>query len=200
MKINLIDINKELVKEWNYWFKDESTNIIEGSIFDHETECIVSPANSFGFMDGNLDYYISEHVGWDVQERLQSIIKENHNGELLVGNAELIATSHSKIRYIISAPTMRVPDIVSDTTNVYLASKAIFRTAIENNLKSISISGLGTGCGKVSPLVCAKQMYYAYREVIKNDHFISTPSLNSMIWYHNFLKKTDREKDIYILN
>jgi O-acetyl-ADP-ribose deacetylase (regulator of RNase III) len=65
-------------------------------------------------------------MGWQVQERLQKQIKEKHNGELLVGQAILIETGFSGIPYLISAPTMRVPMILKDAVNVYLASKAIF--------------------------------------------------------------------------
>lgn len=35
------------------------------------------------------------------------------------------------IKYLISAPTMRVPEDVSDTVNAYLAFRAVLRAGIE---------------------------------------------------------------------
>ena len=49
---------------------------IEGDITQIECDAMVSPANSFGFMDGGLDYALSERFGWDLEKRLQKIIKD----------------------------------------------------------------------------------------------------------------------------
>jgi hypothetical protein len=40
-------------------------------------------------MDGELDYALSERLGWDLEKKLQKIIKELPEGELLVGQASL---------------------------------------------------------------------------------------------------------------
>lgn len=171
MQINLVDLNEELCKEWERLFSSHSdVSIYNESYFDIDSECVVSPANSFGFMDGGLDYLISTVCGWDVQDRLQAVIKDTHHGELLVGCAELVPTNHKTVKYVLSAPTMRVPEFINGTVNVYLASKAIFRMVKETDkFSSINISGLGTGVGRVSPKVCAIQMYAAYKEVILGD-------------------------------
>jgi O-acetyl-ADP-ribose deacetylase (regulator of RNase III) len=88
---------------------------------------VVSPANSFGFMDGGIDWRYSERFGWQLMERLQQVIKgEDYFGELLVGQAIILETNDEmkKIPYLISAPTMRVPLDVSNSPNAYLAFKA----------------------------------------------------------------------------
>jgi hypothetical protein len=127
MKIQIIDRKVELVKAFQEAFKDcEDVEVLLGSIFDIKTDCIVSPANSFGFMDGSLDLAISETLGWGIQTRLQKLIQEEHNGELLVGQAVLVETDSEKIPWVISSPTMRVPQIIKNTPNPYLASKAVF--------------------------------------------------------------------------
>jgi hypothetical protein len=73
--------------------------------------------------------------------RLQDVIKIEHSGELLVGDAIIIPayppdTDYNKldippicnegkpIKYLISVPTMRVPSDVSKTVNAYLAFRA----------------------------------------------------------------------------
>ncbi len=75
MKIQLIDRNKEMCEQWNLLFKDCKDVVIHcGDFFSLQTDCVVSPANSFGFMDGALDLAISKKLGWQVQEKLQKQI------------------------------------------------------------------------------------------------------------------------------
>ena len=103
-----------------------------------------------------------------VQEQLQKRIKEEHNGELLVGQAVLIDSNFISIPFLIAAPTMRDPMILRDSVNVYLASRAIFLLLKQNHrrISIVTISGLGTaGVGKVPYDICAKQMKQAYDEV-----------------------------------
>lgn len=169
MIIQLVDRNPGMCLEWAKQFGDTpDVNINRGDFFALETDCVVSPANSFGFMDGGLDYAISMKLGWDVQERLQQEIRDHYKGELLVGEATLIHTNHNDIPYLISAPTMRVPMILGpESYNVYLAARAIFRLLKETNhpIEKVTISGLGTGVGRVPFETCARQMKTAYDEV-----------------------------------
>ena len=96
---------------------------------------------------------------------------EDHGGELLVGEALVVKTNHADIPYMISAPTMRVPMILKDTVNVYLATKAIIRTAINHpDICNVAIPGMGTGVGRVSPEICARQMKAAF-DAIANPIF-----------------------------
>ena len=61
LKIYLLDINKEMTDTWKRFFKDIPNIEICNSDFEtfmnsHEDiEGIVSPANSFGLMDGGYD-------------------------------------------------------------------------------------------------------------------------------------------------
>ena len=177
MKIQLIDLNKGMCDQWNLHFKDCKDVIVHhGDFFSLTTDCVVSPANSFGFMDGDLDMVITERLGWQVQEKLQTQIKEKYFGELLVGQVELVETEVEEIPFCISAPTMRVPLILKDTLNVYLATKAIFRMLkIETRINTVTISGLGTGVGKVPFDICAKQMKQAYIDTwLSQDKFPNT--------------------------
>ena len=178
MKIYLADLNQPLVEAWQAVFESHSDIIIHhGSIFDLETDAIVSPANSFGYMDGGIDLHLSNFLGWHVQEQLQEKIKSVHHGELLVGIAEIVATEHPQFPYLISAPTMRVPKILgSSSMNPYLAMRAILRLVlhgtfeddkfIRDRVKSVAIPGLGTGVGQVPPNICAQQMYQATHDIL----------------------------------
>lgn len=167
-----VDRNKEMCEQWSLQFKDCKDVVVHhGDFFALPTDCVVSPANSFGFMDGSLDLAISKKLGWQVQAKLQRQIQEKYSGELLVGQAELVETEYKEIPFCISAPTMRVPMILKDTVNVYLASKAVFcLLKKEDRIKKVTISGFGTGVGKVPFDVCAKQMKQAYLDFWRNEY------------------------------
>lgn len=167
MIVMLSDINLKMVEAWRQAFAGVDVTIQHGSAIDAEPEALVSPANSFGFMDGSFDLAISKHFGWHLQARLQEIIRRKHDGELLVGQAERIETDDANTPYLITAPTMRVPMILEPTTvNPYLATRAALRLALKENLHSIGLAGMGTGAGQVEHAVSAKQMRKAFDDVM----------------------------------
>lgn len=179
MTIRLISIDKELCSAWRVEFNGvPDVEVIEGDFFSVESDVIVSPANSFGFMDGGLDKLISEKLGWHVQEKVRDMIHDNVNlvNELLIGDALIVMTGNDSFPYLICAPTMRVPmRLPQNTINPYLASKAIFREfgyLTTLGVETITIPGLGTGVGKVPVKICARQMRMAYDEVWRGKKFI----------------------------
>jgi O-acetyl-ADP-ribose deacetylase (regulator of RNase III) len=170
MKIILTAIERKLVDAWKEFF-DTINNvfIIEDDITKIECDAVVSPANSFGFMDGGLDYALSERFGWDLEKRLQKQIKELPEGELLVGQAIIIETGDKVVPFLISAPTMRIPTNfnIDTSINAYLAMKAILiKTKNDNRISSVAIPGLCTGVGRMQPMIAARQMFLAYKEII----------------------------------
>ncbi|MBT7411786.1 MAG: Appr-1-p processing protein [Candidatus Thioglobus sp.] len=178
MNIVLADVDGGLIEAWNSIAGDNPhVSTYQGSIFEVECDALVSPANSFGFMDGSLDFAISEFFGWHVQDRLQEAIKSKHSGELLVGQVEIVPTDHASIPYVISAPTMRVPLDIRGTANPYLAIRGVLLavkngvfkdgTPVKDRIKTIAFPGMGTGVGQVSPNVFAKQMKQAVEGVIE---------------------------------
>ncbi len=172
MKIQLVDRNKKLCEVWKSYFADcEDVSIHHADYLDIPATHYVSPANSFGFMDGGIDIllvrFYEEH-DVDIQNEVRKMIIGRFNGEVLVGQAFCYWTSPVNL---IVAPTMRVPMIISETVNVYLAAKAIFREMRELSYGrkeefTVSIPGLGTGVGRMSYDSCAKQMRQAYNEVM----------------------------------
>lgn len=168
MKIVLTAVEKPLYEAWKKYCGDlEFVSVHLGSIFNTECDAVVSPANSFGFMDGGIDYLYSQHFGWDLEQRLQKKIRDEFNGELLVGQATIVPTNDKKIPWLISAPTMRVPVNLGKTTvNPYLAARAVLHCAKENGIETVAFPGLGTGVGAVKPEICAIQVREAIDEVL----------------------------------
>lgn len=198
MKVFLADIDNELIAQWKFFFKDiPNVSIYKGSIFDNPCDAIISPANSFGFMDGGLDLALSNYLGWHVQERLQEKIKYKHYGELLVGQAEIVETDNQNFPFLIAAPTMRLPMVLHKTINPFLAMRAILLLItkgrfengelISNKIKSCAISGLGTGVGCVPPEMCARQMRIAYGQVILNETIFPRSWYDANELYHSLI-------------
>lgn len=172
MKLHLRNLDSRLVVELRNAFKNEpDVESTQGDIFglNQKFDAIISPANSFGWMDGGIDLIYSKYFGWDLQERLQNYINDEYDGELLVGQAVAISTSlagdHPLIKNLISAPTMRVPEDVSKTVNAYLSFRAALRLAKKNNYQSILSPGMATGIGKINPVIAALQMHRAWKDV-----------------------------------
>jgi O-acetyl-ADP-ribose deacetylase (regulator of RNase III) len=169
MRFLLRDRKSDVVQAWREEFAHApDVEVSEGDIFDLTADAIVSPANSFGFMDGGIDLVYSHRFGWGLQERLQAMLQAQYDGELPVGQAVIVETGQDDIPLLISAPTMRIPMDVADTVNAYLAFRAAIRCAVqwnaaaERRIDTILCPGLGTAVGRMPARVCARQMHYAY--------------------------------------
>lgn len=171
-KIYLIDANEDLIRAWEALFSDwDSVQVVHGDFFSIPVDAMVSPANSFGYMDGGLDLAIRYELGEIVEERVQATILKKHHGELPVGVAEIVETGNGNWPFLVCAPTMRVPLDISHTLNAYLAFRAILLEVVnfnklgERRIDSLVCPGLGTGVGRLSARRCAEQMRVAYYHV-----------------------------------
>ena len=177
IKIVLVDINEDVVKGFQKYFSNlENFDIKLTSIFDDDIkpDIVVSPANSFGFLNGGIDWLYTEVMGPQVQVTLQNIIKTDCDGELLVGQSLIIKTDFEKVPYLIASPTMKIPKPIYNTDNVYLAAKATFNLIYSDDLMqsisenlgkeeiTIAIPGFGTATGKMDPYNAAYQMKRGY--------------------------------------
>lgn len=181
MRITLAATESELARAWREQCGGlADVSVHEGSILDLDVDAIVSPANSFGFMEEGLSGVYRRSFGGHVQERLQALLRAQHDGELPVGRAEIVAIEHPRIRWLIAAPTMRVPMTVAGTVNPFLAARAALRLVKQGHfapgsggdghvghaVTSLAMPGLGTGTGGVPPGVCAAQVRAAIEEVV----------------------------------
>lgn len=155
-------------------------SIHRGSILDVPCDAVVSPANSFGFMDGGIDALYLNHFGEEIQMNLRRTILEHHRGELVVGAAEIIETQDPVIPFLIAAPTMRVPMVLQESVNVYLAARAALLLVLRGQfthgrhrgqplserVKTVAFPGLGTGVGRIGFEVCARQVRAAINDVV----------------------------------
>ncbi|CAG8558832.1 9599_t:CDS:2 [Ambispora leptoticha] len=203
--LTLIDILESLVQAWKKELaainlKSNSLNVeihlttFQNYLETRSAECIVSPANSFGLMDGGLDYYISEYYGGvnSLIPVVQSAIQEDWCGEQNVGTCLLVDVDElaQKVkgsvkdrknvpRYIAHCPTMRTPkalyggdDIVYRCTWALLTSIRKHNATLrrpEDRINNVICAGFGTGVGEFPEEGCVKQMILAIK------HFLEAP-------------------------
>jgi O-acetyl-ADP-ribose deacetylase (regulator of RNase III) len=172
----LRDIDADVVMAWEKYFKGiANVRISHGDIFEGTADAIVSPANSFGYMDGGIDLVYLRRFGWELQTRLQAHLRDAHDGELPVGQATIVETFDTAIPYLVSAPTMRIPMNVSNTINAYLAFRAAIRAVKLHNreaagatIRTVLCPGLCTAVGRMPPDLCARQMAAAFEACVLN--------------------------------
>jgi hypothetical protein len=72
-------------------------------------DCLVSPANSFGMMDGGMDAAITQFFGIALERKVKAQILEDYLGEQPVGTSLIVKTENPKHPFLAHTPTMRVP-------------------------------------------------------------------------------------------
>lgn len=181
MHIVLTAMQPGLASAWEKACGDlDFVTVHRGSILDVRCDAVVSPANSFGFMDGGIDAGYLDYFGPDIQMRVRRQIFDHHAGELVVGLADIVETGHAAIPFLIAAPTMRVPMVLRESVNPYLAARAVLLLikrgkfvsgtyrgeAIRDHVRTVALPGLGTGVGRIPFDMCARQVRAALDDVV----------------------------------
>ena len=177
LSLILVDPNPALCHEWRKAFADFPAAQIVAGYFEElpAFDCLVSPANSFGMMDGGVDGAIIHFFGVPLMRRVQRMIVEDFLGEQPVGTSVIVATGHAKHPYLAHTPTMRVPMPIARTAYVYTAMWAMLLAVRAHNrsfeasgrgaerIGAVACPGLGTGTGRVPFAEAARQMALAYQ-------------------------------------
>jgi O-acetyl-ADP-ribose deacetylase (regulator of RNase III) len=170
--LHLVDLNSDLVQ----WWKDAFTEYPEVDILCEDMlkvahTCVVSPANSFGFMDGGIDYVYYTYFGTEIQVRVQEAIARRPEGMLPVGASLLVRTGDVKIPFLLVAPTMEMPGAVR-FSHCYHAMVAVLRMAHHHadTISDVFCPGLATGVGRVEPEYAATEMAAAYHDWHTRQH------------------------------
>jgi O-acetyl-ADP-ribose deacetylase (regulator of RNase III) len=175
MKLVLVDQEPGLVECWNREFAAfPEVAVVCGDILSLAQNAIVSPANSYGFMDGGIDLLYLEYFGLQIQDRVQDAISRRQEGYLPVGASVVVKTGHPKIQYLVVSPTMILPEAVP-AANCFFSMAATLSIASHTvEITDLYCPGLGTGVGRVPFDIAAEEMANAYRKwKVRND--ASTP-------------------------
>jgi len=169
MRLHLVDYNGELVSAWREAFRPFPEVLVhEGDLLAVAEHCVVSPANSYGFMDGGIDAAYRAFFGPEIERTVQDAVLRRPEGLLPVGASVVVHTGHVRVPYLIVAPTMTMPELV-DGRNCYRAMRAVLRIAGEMAVigRDVYCPGLSTGVGGVAPESAAMMMAEAYRDWIR---------------------------------
>ena len=169
LQVILCDSEPEIVRAWKRAFAGhDEVEVRLGDLTEVEADAYVSPANSFGWMDGGIDLALrARFMAGDIEGTVQSAIAKR-GGRLPVGEALVVETQDDEVPYLIVAPTMETPSNVGTTSNAYKAMVALLRAVTrfneqnEDAIGTIAICGLCTGVGGMEPHVAAMQMHSAY--------------------------------------
>lgn len=170
MKIVLLDYAFTMVACWKQAFSGTDVECVcddFAAFMDRcgdEVSCIVSPANSYGLMDGGFDLALTRYFGEDLPKTVQTYIRENYHGEQPVGTSFLLPIPSSR-KHLIHTPTMRIPSQIIDSMVVYHAMRSTLLEAIRHNVQSIVIPAFGGRCGCVPKDVIAQSMRMAYDQI-----------------------------------
>lgn len=168
MKVFLIERELEKFKYLQSYFAGEDVVLFhsdfENFMKNHDVECVVSPANAFGLMDGGYDLALTEWYGNQLQDRVQQYIVDHFRGEQPIGTSFAIETRKDG-QWLIHTPTMRTPQPIVDPRIIYQCMRTTLMEAERNHFKSILIPMFGGTCGRVKPEIVAKMMWKAYHQI-----------------------------------
>jgi O-acetyl-ADP-ribose deacetylase (regulator of RNase III) len=175
--IAFFDTNKELIKTYQQIIKSDKVKLffindnVESMLKTYKFDAIVSPANSFGNMNGGIDRVykkIFNNVEKDLTGEINKLkLAESGIGYYIpIGKNIVVKVNHKGCSYMISAPTMFVPKDINGTKNVYLAFYGIMERCYGKDL-SVACPGLGTSIGAMSYVESAQQINQAINDYIK---------------------------------
>ena len=171
MQVTLCDKKDSVVAAWERRFeKSPEVRIVTDDIFSCGSDAVVLPGNSYGFLTRGLELQASELFGFELQDLIRKKIREDYNGELLVGQGLVIpckelGNGETPCTHLIYVSACRTPRVVDGTLNAYLAARGAFlalAAAEAEGIKSVALPGIGTGESGMPEEICARQMRYAY--------------------------------------
>ena len=167
MNIILVDLNPDVCREWQRAFAGTDVKIHNGSFELLEWDAISCAGNSYGIMDGGIDYAVKMFFGREIEREVQERIRQDYCGEQPIGTSFFLVGKGKRL--LFHTPTMRVPMIVSNTENAYYAMLGLLIAARRSGFhKTLAIPGFCGCCGAMPPDMVADQMAGAYRNFIDN--------------------------------
>jgi O-acetyl-ADP-ribose deacetylase (regulator of RNase III) len=180
----LCDPKIDMCNEWDRAIREskiESGNfkIYNGKLqtCPYKFDCIVSPANSFGKMDGAFDLAISTMFSpRDIDKSInhvQNFLYKKFNGYQIIGTSIVIPMQKFNIncKWLLHVPTMKQPcNMFWYKDIVYNCMFSLLNSIHQHNMQypdhkiqTVFLTGLATGIGRIPTAVAASQMILAYK-------------------------------------
>jgi len=177
MKLVFISLDSE----WIGLAKDNGYTTYHGKVQDYtpdkESKNIyyISPANCLGFMDGGIDKVYSQIMFKGIEPKIKEKIKKLGFktklgrpyipiGKAMVTKTDILTPNGQS--YIITSPTMLMPQDVSKTPNAYLSIIAVIKVLKEykhfmNDSDELIITSMCCGWGRMTPKISIQQVIKA---------------------------------------
>lgn len=168
LKIYLLDRNLNMCVSWiNHFYNLPNVEIVCMDFADfmkshNDVDCVVSPANAYGFMDGGYDLAITKYFGNELQMKVQEYIRENLYCEQPIGTSIIVDIPNTNGLKLIHTPTMQVPSLIKDYQIIYHCMRSTLITALSSEVKSIVIPAFGGCTGGVPIDKVSEMMWCAY--------------------------------------
>lgn len=181
-KIYLLDVDSDMCDAWHSEFKDD--NIIEivnqdfmTFMMQHpEIDGVVSPANSFGIMDGGYDAAITHYFGPELMLKVQQEIRNQFGGVIQPVGSCIPVHIHGN-GYLLHTPTMLYPSHIIDARVIFQCMYSTMCVANKIDLKYILVPAFGRVTGSVENDVVARMMQIGYEQATHIPESISWPNV-----------------------
>jgi O-acetyl-ADP-ribose deacetylase (regulator of RNase III) len=168
MKLHLVSLDRDFIAAATDLFGNRATcEVRDIKTIPRKGTAFVSPANSFGVMDGGIDLILSRDMFPDCEQRIRKMIRCLGGQPMLrVGSAIWLPVETTTA--LIVAPTMIIPHDVADTQNAYWAFIAILMTMARiekmssGTVQTLVCTSLCCGVGRMDPEQSAIQMRRAW--------------------------------------
>jgi O-acetyl-ADP-ribose deacetylase (regulator of RNase III) len=200
--LHFVDLNKTFVQAFSKEFRGvPNIKTSVGRVEDLKAKhlAFVSPANSFGYMDGGIDRVYSREMFPGVEAKVKEtiaslgLVRESLDRPYLpVGSCFLIEGAPS--RFLIIAPTMLLPRDIRGTKNVFWAMYGILnllkKLESKVSLAEVICPALGGGIGMVPPEEIARQCKLAY-DLFSRSLASAPKDTSSVFWLYLSSIRTD---------
>lgn len=195
MRIIFFDTNEKIIQElkkklWHLKDLYFACMDVKTLLTNHRIDVLVSPANSFGNMEGGIDAVYSK-IFPNIQDCVQCAIKKYQidsglGYHLPIGSALPVQTTKPAVcPILLCVPTMNTPQNIRGTDNVCRAFVGILKWLVHamKVMPDITIAcpGMGTGIGKIKPEEHAKQIAQAFKYVGKPSPNLRDDSIKGYI-------------------
>lgn len=203
MQITLLSFDENMREPWGEAFKGTDVKIevdeLERYMSNHSyVDAIVSPANSFGIMDGGYDEairrYYANQFSINIIPIVQDEIANEYMGEQPIGTSLLVG-SGGFAPDLIHTPTMRYPQELQDIETIRMCMRTALMCAMKNEFKHIVIPAFGAGIGNVTPSVVAKYMFIGYYDIV-NSLKVNKFNENGILTWEDVIAITEKEVEV----
>ena len=174
LRFSIGDRNRDVATALATAFRDLAcVEVLHGDLLDVSPDAVVCPGNSFGDMGGGFDKAVDDFHGGQAQPAVVRAIATMCFGELAVGSSLVVEVPNAtRVRFLVMAPTMRVPGNSAHSIGAYLATRAALVALVQHDnrgapIKSVAIPGMCTGVGGMSFTEAASQMRTAFASVVE---------------------------------